>query len=230
MGRVTVFALAWLAAGGLVAPAFAADPSVEPFGMLRPLPADTFMTAPRRAALAGAYDVAATDTKAYDPGGIFDEVRTGLSESWQDNDKGSEHRGPFVTGEVLFHPIPGSYRNGFLEFFLKPRPHVGASVSTAGGTDQIFGGVTWTVPLPPFGFLEASFGGTVHDGSLYTPPDQRGLSLGCYTLFRESVGLGINMGPHVRVIGAIDHSSHANLCGQHNNGLTHIGFSLGYKF
>ena len=49
-------------------------------------------------------------------------------------------------------------------------------------------------------------------------------------LFRESLGLGIDFGEHWRVMGGVDHSSHTNLCGKENDGLTHFGGSIGYRF
>ena len=67
--------------------------------------------------------------------------------------------GAFITGEVLFKPVAGPFSNRFLDVLLTPRPDLGFSVSTEDGTDQVYGGFTWTVPLPWVFFLEASFGG-----------------------------------------------------------------------
>jgi hypothetical protein len=170
-------------------------------------------------------DVSAMDVGAGNPGGIFDEVRLGATTFWQGGDNGPEG-GVYITGQVLFDSFLAPLDNRYLDILLRPRPHLGGSLSTDGGTSQIFGGLTWTLPLPSIFFLEASFGGTIHDGPLEDAP----IALGCRVLFRESIGLGLELGEHWRVIGGIDHSSHANLCGNENDGLTHIGGSIGYRF
>jgi len=169
--------------------------------------------------------VSAIDVGSYNPAGIFDEVRLGATTFWQGGDNGDEG-GVYLTGQILFDPFIAPLGNRVLDVLLRPRPHFGGSLSTGGGTSQVFGGLTWTVPLPSVFFAEASFGGTIHDGDLEDAP----IALGCRVLFRESVGLGVELGPHWRVIGGIDHSSHANLCGNDNDGLTHIGGSIGYRF
>jgi lipid A 3-O-deacylase len=174
---------------------------------------------------AGAADAAYANTGAYNPAGIFDEVRAGATTFWQGGDNGDEG-GVYVTGQVLFDPFIAPLDNRYLDILLRPRPHLGGSLSTDEGSSQLFGGLTWTVPLPSIAFLEASFGGTIHDAALEDAP----IAVGCRVLFRESVGLGLELGPHWRVIGGIDHSSHSNLCGNENDGLTHIGGSIGYRF
>ena len=167
----------------------------------------------------------AQDTGYDNPGWIFDEVRLGGTTFWQRGDNGPEG-GLYVTGQVLFDPFVPPLDNFFLDVLLRPRPHLGGSVSTDGGSSQAFGVLTWTLPLPSVLFLEASFGGTIHDAPLENAP----IAVGCRVLFHERLGLGLELGQHWRVIGGIDHSSHANLCGDENDGLTHIGGSVGYRF
>jgi hypothetical protein len=169
-----------------------------------------------------------TNTLDYDHGGIFDEVRVSGSGWWQDNDGGTE--GPFyIGGEVLFDPFLPPYENWFANVLLRPRPMIGVNIATDCCTDQIFAGLTWDVPVGPV-FIEASFGGTIHDGDLRQPPGSAdGLELGCRVLFRESAGIGVRLGPHWTVLAGADHSSNNELCDD-NNGLTHIGGMIGYHF
>ncbi len=89
-------------------------------------------------------------------------------------------------------------------------------------------GLTWDFPVYKSFFLEASFGGTIHDGPLESPGN--GLDLGCHLLFHESIGAGVDLGQHWRVLGEADHSSHANLCDGGNSGITHAGVYVGYRF
>lgn len=156
-------------------------------------------------------------------GGIFDEVRLGVLEFWQDNSESVE--GIYVTAQVLFDPFVDPFNNWFLNVLLRPRPHIGGTASFD-GPDQLFAGLTWTAPIWRNIFLEASFGGTVHNG----PLEGAQISLGCHVLFRESLGLGVDVGEHWRLMVGVDHSSHASLCDGENDGLTHLGGYLGYHF
>jgi hypothetical protein len=168
-----------------------------------------------------------TATQDYD-GGIFDELRAGASVFVQGDDEGTED-GLFLGGEVLFDPLLPPFGNPVANVLLRPRPTLGFNLSTSGGTDQIFAAVTWDVPVLNSFFLEASFGGTVHDGDLDLPKGDDGLSLGCRLLFRESLGLGARLGSHWTLTASVDHSSNNALCDQ-NDGLTHAGAMLGYRF
>ena len=155
---------------------------------------------------------------------IFDELRVGaITHAFE---HGS---GPVLSGEVLFHPLAPEFDNYLADAFLRPRIHVGGNlaIDDSDGVDQIFGGFTWHFPLPGPLFLEGSFGGTWHDGTLH---DASGLKLGCHFLFRESAAAGLDVGAHWRVIASIDHSSHAGLCGEDNTGVSHAGGYVGYRF
>lgn len=156
-------------------------------------------------------------------GGIFNEVRLGVLGFWQDNSDSEE--GIYVTGQVLFDPFLDPFANRFVDILLRPRPHIGGTASFD-GTDQLFAGVTWTVPIWRGFFVEASFGGTIHNG----PLEGAQVSLGCSVLFRESLGVGVDIGEHLRIMAAVDHSSHADLCDGENDGLTHLGGYIGYRF
>jgi hypothetical protein len=159
----------------------------------------------------------------YSRAGIFDEVRLGVLEFWQDNAETFE--GVYFTGQLLFDPFVGPFNNRILDILLRPRPHIGATASPD-GPDQLFAGLTWTVPIGRIFFVEASFGGTVHNG----PISGAQVSLSCHALFRESLAVGANIGEHWRLLAGVDHSSHAGLCDGENDGLTHIGGYLGYRF
>lgn len=162
----------------------------------------------------------ADDTSAE---GILSEVRVGVLGFWQENS--STEGGVYVTGQILFDPFVRPFDHWILNTLLRPRPHVGGTASPW-GTDQFFAGLTWTLPIGRLFFAEASFGGTIHDG----PLENAQVSLGCRVLFRESLSLGVNLGEHWRLMAGVDHSSHAGLCSGDNDGLTHIGSSVGYRF
>jgi lipid A 3-O-deacylase len=75
-------------------------------------------------------------------------------------------------------------------------------------------------------FLEASFGGAVHDGET---DDNNSDSYGCTLNFRESVSLGVALSENLSLMVTVDHMSNGGLCDQ-NQGLTNAGIRLGYKW
>lgn len=167
-----------------------------------------------------------TATEDYDPR-FFSELRLGALASVDGRERVRED-GVFVDAQILLNPILPPLDNLVAELLLRPRPHAGVTVSTAGETNQVYAGLTWTFPVTSVLFLEASFGATLHDRPL-DEDFEDGAKLGCHLLFRESVGIGLALGPRWNVIATVDHASHAGLCGA-NDGLTHAGTSLGYRF
>ncbi|MGQ7791686.1 acyloxyacyl hydrolase [Faunimonas sp. B44] len=160
-------------------------------------------------------------------GGFIDEIRAGATMFVDDRDFVRED-GVFVSGEILFSRFVPELENPILNVLLRPRPHVGATVSTAGKTSQLYAGLTWDIPLGRF-FITGSFGGTVHNGETDPQPVQTEPWTGCSVMFRESIGLGFNVTDRWSIIGAVDHSSNSGLCTP-NDGLTHAGVWVGYKF
>lgn len=159
--------------------------------------------------------------------GIFDEIRGGGSFSIQPD----LESGFIVRGELLFVSFVPPMDNYLANTFLRPRVHVGGNLSTGGDDNisQVYAGLTWNFPVYRRVFLEATFGLTVHDGPLDNYPG--GPNLGCELLFRESAGLGANIGPHWTVLAYVEHSSHGNIiCDGRNAGLTHAGVVAGYRF
>jgi lipid A 3-O-deacylase len=160
--------------------------------------------------------------------GIFDEVRVGTAFSVQPND----HSGVIVSGQLYTRSFVPPFQNYLANTLLRPRLFVGGNLATASdGVSQVYGGLNWLFPIYDRFFLEASFGGTRHNGPLESTGG--GLDLGCHWLFHERLGVGANLGQHWRVLAEADHSSHAHLCKDGttgNSGITHAGVYLGYRF
>ncbi len=192
-----------------------------------PVTAADFVAAPSAVVTAPA-DPVVTATEDYDRGGFFSEVRLGAAFWALDGRERIHEDGVFIQAQVLLDPVLRPFDNFFADVLLRPRPHLGTSISTAGETNQVFAGVTWTLPVRKFLFLEANFGATVHDRGLDLDHDD-GAQLGCHLLFREGAGVGLALGPHWRIVASVDHSSNAGLC-EDNDGLTHAGTSVGYRF
>jgi lipid A 3-O-deacylase len=141
------------------------------------------------------------------------------------------------------HKEPGADFNGEIRFvspdLLKaiwaPRPHLGVSVNSAGATSQAYTGLTWTFTLArglassdDSLFLDASLGGSVHDGSIRSERSDR-KELGSRFLFRESLEFGWAFTPRQSISILLDHVSNANL-GVKNAGLDNLGVRYGIRF
>jgi hypothetical protein len=189
--------------------------------------------APKTLAATDAAGVAMPEAAAFiatsdvNGGGVFDEVRFGAGLFVKSDIPDSED-GVFPGGEILLDPFVARFENAFANVLLRPRPHFGAALAAGDGTSLLYAGLTWNVPLPSVLFLEAAFGGAVHEGELDPAPGENKLDLGCRVVFRESIGIGAAFG-HWRLITAVDHASNGGLC-DGNDGLTHATASVGYRF
>jgi hypothetical protein len=152
----------------------------------------------------------------------IDETRLGV---FATNLEDSEYDdGPIViNGELLFGRVGYDYAEPWKQFLFNPRPHIGFSVNPHDdGVSQVYAGFTWDYNLTKTLFFEGAFGGTLHNGD--------DAAYGCNTLFHESASLGLKLTERLRLVGTIEHSSHAGLCGDQNKGLTNAGLRLGYKW
>jgi lipid A 3-O-deacylase len=132
-----------------------------------------------------------------------------------------------INVELLFgRPFERAHGDSFRDFLLRPRPHIGFSVSPDDGTDQLYAGFTWEVKLTDRIFVEASFGGALHDGPTGSKDPE---SYGCAVNFRESASLGVDLTERMRLMVTVDHMSNGGLCDQ-NEGLTNAGVRLGYRW
>lgn len=111
------------------------------------------------------------------------------------------------------------------------RPHLGATLNTAGLESMVYAGVSWTVPVfdSPV-FVEGSFGGAVHNGNTIGNAVYPARNLGCPVVFREALSVGVNLSENASVMATIEHASNANLCDNGNRGLTNLGVRFGYRF
>ena len=128
-------------------------------------------------------------------------------------------------GEMLFAKLPIDADARWA--FLVPRPHLGGTANFTGKTSHIYAGFTWDYDITSAIFLEASFGGSLNNGSTGLRPDHN--ALGCNGLFRESGSLGYRLDSHWSVMASIEHTSNAGLC-NYNRGLTNFGGRVGYTF
>lgn len=159
------------------------------------------------------------------PAFFFNEIRLGAF-AHQLGGSPSEH-GVDVNVEALTPRIGAPRGDYLLDYFLRPRLHVGGTINTGGDTSLGYFGVTWDLKLTERLFFETSFGGAVHDGNLHREPGHT--AYGCRMNFRESASLGYHLSERWDVLATIDHMSNGGIC-EENRGLTDAGLRFGYKF
>ena len=212
-------AAAAMAAVWFAAPAFGFDLIAGPA-----TPA-TGEEGPPPPSLATAY--APTATQDYDAGGLFDEFRLGASAGLDEAPGGS---GVANDATVLLDPLVLRFESAFATDLLSPRPLLGVNLSPEGGANQLFAGFAWDVQITELFFVEASFAGGVNGGSQLPVEDEDAdRVLRCSVHLRQSAGIGMKFGDHLRLVTSVDHSSDAGLCGD-SIGVTRAGAAVGYKF
>jgi len=153
---------------------------------------------------------------------FLSEIRVGTL--WHDEGLFSRRKERGIDGnlEILFSAPH------YFQKILSPRPHLGASINSAGDTNQVYIGLTWEGKLNEDVFTNFSFGGGYHDGYKVTDLLDR-KSLGCRILFRESIDLGFRFDTTHSIMAHLDHISNAKLCST-NEGLESVGIRYGYNF
>ena len=151
---------------------------------------------------------------------------------------GKEH-GVDVNPELLLQsPIEDSWLAnvpGYLRWALQPRPMIGLEINTAGYTDQLYLGATWTwqvasgVLTPDDGLVFSyGFGPGFNDGEIQSNRSDR-KSLGGHVLFRESFEFGYRFTPVYQVSAYLDHISNGGL-DRYNQSINDVGIRLGVRF
>ena len=154
--------------------------------------------------------------------GYLSEIRGGILVHDEGLFSRNKEDGIDTNFEVLFKS-PSMF-----DVVYSPRPHLGATLNSAGNTSQAYLGLTWDWDFYRYFFLNFSLGGAFHTGEKVTD-DPKTKSLGCSVLFRESLDLGYKVsGPH-SVMFHMDHISNAKLCST-NEGLEAFGLRYGYSF
>lgn len=153
---------------------------------------------------------------------VLSEVRLGVTAQ---DPSGPERGSANITGEILSRQLFLS-ADPALNLFI-PRLHLGGSANLAGDTSFGYAGFTWTYDITPRIFVEATFGGAIHNGETEKLPDHG--ALGCTVLFRESGSLGLRLTVNWSLMATVEHLSNAGLC-SNNRGLTNVGVRAGYSF
>lgn len=159
-----------------------------------------------------------------DQDSILSEIRIG----WLIHDvhvfSFNRESGSDINAELLFVPVPFDW----VETIGSPRPHIGASINSAGHTSQIYAGFTWQWGLPKDFFVEAMLGGAAHNGNRRLENEDR-KALGHHFLFRLGGAIGYHITERINISIMFDHISNSGLSDT-NEGLENLGVRIGYRF
>jgi lipid A 3-O-deacylase len=172
--------------------------------------------------------------------GIIDEIKLGfLSADTGVGGTKIEH-GLDVNGEVLFtapHWLISDDDPEWKKILLAPRPDIGFTANTAGGTSFGYIGLNWTADLAKNIFddqdgvyFSFGFGGAINNSDLSGDNESdNNKDMGSRALFHLYAELGYDVTQHVNVSVFYEHYSNAGL-GSVNPGMNNLGMRLGYKF
>ncbi|HYM72807.1 MAG TPA: acyloxyacyl hydrolase [Stellaceae bacterium] len=123
----------------------------------------------------------------------------------------------------------------WIRWALQPRPTIGGSVNTAGGTDQFYVGANWSWKLvsnifnPDDGIVFGYFFGPGFNDGHRKENNPNRKALGSLVLFRESADIGYQFNSKYQVSLFIDHISNGGLA-KYNQSINDIGVRLGVRF
>lgn len=168
----------------------------------------------------------------------FNEVKLGVLAHDVHFLGGKEHGVDLNPEVILASPISDATAAAlpwYIRWTVQPRPTLGAEINTAGFTDQVYVGATWSWQLasdvlrPGDGIaLGYFFGPGFNNGDIKaTAPDRK--SLGSHVLFREAVDLGYRINSVYQVSAFIDHVSNGGLA-KENESINDVGIRLGVRF
>jgi lipid A 3-O-deacylase len=152
----------------------------------------------------------------------LDEVRGGIYAYGVDDPP--EGQSVSINVELLTSRLPIGGQAWYV-----PRLHVGASINTDDAPSHGYAGFSWTVDVTDHFFVEATFGGGIHNGDTGADAPVGESALGCSVLFRESASLGFRFNENWSVMATVEHLSNAGLCDA-NRGITEAGVRIGYTF
>jgi hypothetical protein len=194
---------------------------------------------PAGAMLMAVLTVVVSESYAMAGDGWVDKVRLGILDHSAAFLNDTVEHGVDINGEVLFHPIDwftADSSSGWAKVLLTPRPTVGASINTSGGTSAEYLGLTWTVTYARDLFTQDDtlfgdfgFGEAIQDGRVGAGGDPDQIEFGSRGLFHLSAEVGYRFDSHIGLSAYFEHYSNGGLASP-NPGLNNIGMRLSYRF
>ena len=137
--------------------------------------------------------------------------------------------GPDYNFELMFNSP------NFLKKVWSPKPIVGLTQTSTGGSSLYYGGITWDANISKNWFVSGTTGIAYTNGLTKLPKGQvptgdKQIQFGSQLLHRGAVEIGWNFYGKDTISLMFSHVSHAGLLSDKNHGMDEFGIRYGYRF
>ena len=137
--------------------------------------------------------------------------------------------GPDYNFELMFNS------SGFLSRIGSPKPVIGLTQTSTGGSSLYYGGLTWDFKLSKKWFFNATTGIAYTNGLTKLPKGQvptgdKKIQFGSEILHRGALEIGWNFYGKDTISLMFSHASHRSILSDKNHGMDNFGIRYGYRF
>ena len=143
--------------------------------------------------------------------------------------KNREGFGPDYNFELMFND------SKFLKFLGSPKPILGLTQTSTGGSSLYYGGITWDKNISKNWFVAGTTGIAYTNGLSKLPQGQeptgdKKIQFGSKWLHRGAVEFGWNFYGNDTISLMFSHVSHGSMLDNKNQGMDEFGIRYGYRF
>ena len=137
--------------------------------------------------------------------------------------------GPDYNFELMFNSP------SFLKKVWSPKPIIGLTQTSSGGSSLYYGGITWDTNISENWFLSGTTGIAYTNGLTKLPKGQEAtgdkkIQFGSQWLHRGAIELGWNFYGNDTISLMFSHVSHGSMLSDKNHGMDEFGIRYGYRF
>ena len=143
--------------------------------------------------------------------------------------KNREGFGPDYNFELMFND------SKFLKFLGSPKPILGLTQTSTGGSSLYYGGITWDKNISKNWFVAGTTGIAYTNGLSKLPQGEepkgdKKIQIGSKWLHRGAVEIGWNFYGNDTISLMFSHVSHGSMLDNKNQGMDEFGIRYGYRF
>ena len=143
--------------------------------------------------------------------------------------KNREGFGPDYNFELMFND------SKFLKFLVSPKPILGLTQTSTGGSSLYYGGITWDKNISKNWFVAGTTGIAYTNGLSKLPQGEepkgdKKIQFGSKWLHRGAVEIGWNFYGNDTISLMFSHVSHGSMLDNKNQGMDEFGVRYGYRF
>ena len=143
--------------------------------------------------------------------------------------KNREGFGPDYNFELMFND------SKFLKFLGSPKPILGLTQTSTGGSSLYYGGITWDKNISKNWFVAGTTGIAYTNGLSKLPQGEepkgdKKIQFGSKWLHRGAVEIGWNFYGNDTISLMFSHVSHGSMLDNKNQGMDEFGIRYGYRF